>query len=315
MSASGRQVNYNVRTAKSVERHMIVDTVKELFKGYSVDQKRYIGFGSFYFTDFKLMHKALHIDNMVSIEKFTSDTQRVNFNKPYKCIDVRFGESQNLLPKLKWKKGYKDFIWMDYDKGLQTNMFLDCEIIFKNAAAGSVYLMTCNKQLKDYDLDAFKMKFDGLVPVGTVEKNLSSINSAKLIRLMFLSKIEEVIMQRNYKLSDDEKLKFVPLLFFTYSDSVAEMMSFGGVLIRNDFDANKLQTDLSYLPFVRFDDNEYEISPPNLTYKEIHHFNGHLPNNEEDLMDLEELVFIPKEEKLNYLKLYRYMPTYMDVVN
>ena len=150
MSASGNIINYNIRTCKSVERRMILSSIKELFKSVPYNQRRYIGFGSTYFTDFKLFHKELHIDNMISFEIETSLERRVEFNKPFKCISARLGKSTDLLQDIEWSDNIKDIIWMDYDDSLSYDMFNDVEQIFSNMSAGSIYLMSCIKQLKKY---------------------------------------------------------------------------------------------------------------------------------------------------------------------
>ena len=130
-----------------------------------INKCRYIGFGSPYFSDFRLFHKELHISKMYSFEIDPNQKNRVEFNKPFKCISIEIGKSTTLLPTLDWVKSNKDFIWMDYDNELEYDMFNDCDTVFRNAHVGSVYLMTCNKQLSNHSIESFSEKFGELSPI------------------------------------------------------------------------------------------------------------------------------------------------------
>ena len=154
MSASGNSINYDIRTSKSVERRMILSVVKELFKSVAYSERRYIGFGSTYFTDFKLFHKELHFDKLISFELEESLRLRVEYNKPFKCVEIKIGKSTDLLPFINWQENFKDVVWLDYDDHLNYDIFNDVEKVFSNIKYGSVYLMTCNKQLK-YSSDCY----------------------------------------------------------------------------------------------------------------------------------------------------------------
>ena len=102
---------------------------------------------------------------MYSFEIDPNQKNRVEFNKPFKCISIEIGKSTTLLPTLDWVKSNKDFIWMDYDNELEYDMFNDCDTVFRNAHVGSVYLMTCNKQLSNHSIESFSEKFGELSPI------------------------------------------------------------------------------------------------------------------------------------------------------
>src|SRR4051812_32120603 len=114
MSRSYERINYALRPAKSVERKMMVEAFRRLSEFRLVDTYRYIGFGSTYFADFQLIHKSLNIQAMKSIERDVENRARFEFNKPFRCIEMEFGESNLVLPTLPWAD-IPTIAWLDYD--------------------------------------------------------------------------------------------------------------------------------------------------------------------------------------------------------
>ena len=100
MSNSGRKINYSVRPAKNVERKMMRDFFLRLSHFGRIEDYRYIGFGSKYFSDFIIFHRHLNISEMISIEADTNNRARYEFNKPYSNIRMEWGHSSEVLPKL-----------------------------------------------------------------------------------------------------------------------------------------------------------------------------------------------------------------------
>lgn len=316
MSSSGNYINYNLRTAKSVERRMVLVTLSELFKYIPYSQRRYIGLGSTYFTDFRLFHKELHIDNMISFEIDKDLKKRAEFNKPYKCINIIEGNTTEKLPLINWSNEFRDFIWMDYDDELNYDMFNDVEHIFSVVQPGSVYLMTCNRQLsKKYEsIESFNENFGELAPSDLTVKDFSSERDFLLIKRMFLNKINETLKGRNHSLSENQKLIFRQLFFFTYKDG-APMVSYGGFvdIKQNEFSLKNF--NLHTYDFIKTSNDRYNINPPNITYKEAYLLNSHLPNTEEGFKNENEIDFIPLGDRNRYRILYKFLPNYMDVLN
>ena len=79
---------------------------------------RYIGLGSVYFTDFILMHKQMGLTDLVSIE-IVSDKEvkkRFEANKPFDCVDLRFGHTNQEFRGLTRRQADRhNLIWLDYD--------------------------------------------------------------------------------------------------------------------------------------------------------------------------------------------------------
>ena len=136
--ASGDVINYSIRPAKFVERRIIRDMLIKINRFSALEKYKYIGFGSKYFADFSLFHKTLHINEMVSIEGDVENEEKYNFNKPFECIDVVMGLSNDALPKISYDKQF--IAWLDYDYGIDTTMLNDIGIIVENIVSGSVFI-------------------------------------------------------------------------------------------------------------------------------------------------------------------------------
>lgn len=76
MSGSFRRIDYSLRPAKHAERRMMCDVFRRLRPFGRVEDYMYVGFGSVWFSDFSLFHRALGIRDMLSIEKERSAEQR-----------------------------------------------------------------------------------------------------------------------------------------------------------------------------------------------------------------------------------------------
>ena len=132
---SYRQVNYALRPAKSVERKMLNETFRCLTPFSRVGTYRYIGFGSNFFSDFILFHRSLGISNMTSIEHDKPARERFRFNLPFHCVELKFGESGEILPRLDWN--IRTLLWLDYDRPLDLEVLADVELFCASAISGS----------------------------------------------------------------------------------------------------------------------------------------------------------------------------------
>jgi hypothetical protein len=317
---SYRKINYDLRPAKSTERRMLVDILRRLCGNNSSDYA-YIGMGSTYFTDFKLFHKELHIKRMISFEKDAGIKSRLDFNKPFKCIEVITEESTVGLSQIDsdtWAQ--KIIAWMDYDDPLELFMFNDISIFFSKLTAKSIYLISCSRILRDENgkpptIESFRDRFGNLVPIDLKSQDLTLKASAITLRKLFYNKINDVLQLRNVSLPATEQLVFRPLLFLTYKDN-AEMFTFGGYLDFKDTSFTLEQYNLSSLEkFIKQDLIPYDIVVPKITYKEFDLLNSRVPEIEATLLRDKQINWIPETEKRCFLELYRYLPNFMNVVS
>src|SRR5690606_4978275 len=90
MKDSFRRIDYSIRPAKYAERRMLCDIFRKLAAFEPVEHYRYVGFGSVWFADFMLFHRALGIRHMLSIEQAVGSRERFEANKPFNLhIDFR----------------------------------------------------------------------------------------------------------------------------------------------------------------------------------------------------------------------------------
>lgn len=307
---SPKYLNYETRPAKFTERKMLLSTFLRLcndFKG----PYQYIGLGGLSFTDFKLFHKELHIKDMCSIEGGLKK-EKVKFNSPYSFISLYHEMTSEALTKIDLSK--KTLVWLDYDGALDNYMFEDLALLFKRLPVGSIYLMSCNKELKSaetgeiYTVEEFQEKFDGLVPFAIKEQDLSGSEDHKTIKRLFANLIDKIIKDRN---RTDENVAFHLLYNIIYQENRgARMFTYGGII--TDAETKFEDLNISDFDFVSNDDTVYKIDLPNLTFKEVDLINKHISSQEEtDILAAMNIVTVNEINK--YKSIYKYLPSFFDV--
>ncbi len=279
---------------------------------YFKEQYQYIGFGGLSFTDFKLFHKELHIDEMHSIEGGKFSKNKLDINNPYSFIKIHNGNASQVLTEMDLSK--KTIAWLDYDGALENYMFEDLSILFSKLPIGSIYLITCNKELKDpetsdiYQVETFLSKFRNQAPFSLVKKELATENSHVLIRTMLNSAIDKEIKERNRV---GENIKFQQLYNILYQENRgAKMFTYGGMILSDNEDLAKI--NIKHLPIVSPLEEPYKITVPNLTFKEMDILNSALKDNAKIDQLIEDHVF-SRTDIDKYEKVYRYLPIFMDI--
>lgn len=310
---SPRSLNYETRPAKFAERKMLLTSFQRICNYYG-NEYQYIGMGGLAFTDFKLFHKELHINEMFSIEGGDFTEEKIKFNCPYSFINIHREFTTQALNEIDIRK--KTIVWLDYDGCLDNYMFEDLSILLNSLPVGSIYLFSCNRDLKNdetgniYTIDEFKEKFGNLIPYNLKNTDLTGSSNYETILKMFLNQINSIIKQRNL---DGESIEFQQLYNILYQENRgAKMFTFGGIITEKD-DSN-LHFNLSDLNFLRIDKEPYRINIPNLTIKEIDLINNHLLfDNGYDYKDLMKMKIVGKHDLEKFLKIYKYLPAFFDV--
>ena len=140
--ASFCDINYAIRPAKAVERKMMVEGFRRLELAWPLSTYRYIGMGSVYFADFQLFHQTLGLDDMISIEREDQYKPRFEFNRPFRCVKIKYGESSDVLAALSWEK--RSLVWLDYDGKLEASVISDLQSIVQKVVSGSVVSVSVN---------------------------------------------------------------------------------------------------------------------------------------------------------------------------
>jgi len=296
---------------------MIGEVLQRLRHIEKLEEYRYIGFGSIYFSDFSLFHRNLNITKMISIEKDGKNKERFEFNAPFRCIELKIGESVHVLPKLKWHE--RTILWLDYDGSLDYNIFTDIETFVSQARSGSVIIISCNIEPLKEDpttktrLPVLKKILKEKTPLETREVDLTRANFGKYVRNVLHNYIISLVTQRNGPEKNSLNYEYKQLFNFQYSDN-ATMLTIGGLLINHEEDKIKDKLDdcdFQSLSFVRTGEENYEIDAPNLTSREISWINSFMPCD--DISIITDKKCIPEKDIQNYIKHYRFYPQFVEI--
>jgi hypothetical protein len=251
---------------------------------------------------------------MIGIEKEEEDRERIEFNQPYNCIKLHFGNSNEILPRLSWEENEKTIAWLDYDIVLDMSVLNDIRFYCTSASAGSILLITVDanpdklgepgKRLTQLKKNVGTDKLPGDVE----EKHLPDWGTAMLYRKVIHNEIKEIITARNGGLSEGSKLFYKQLYYFLYSDGT-NMLSVGGLLYDEEMLGAVENITFENLSFLRFGTDPYIINVPNLTIREKRILDTKLPR--ENLLEMAKIP-VPEEDIGYYAELYRWFPTFTE---
>ena len=312
--ASFEKVNYSLRPAKAVERKMLCDSFRRLSPFARVDTYQYVGFGSTYFSDFSLIHRSLGISHLISIEREIAMCERFMFNRPYRSIDLRFGESTELLPELDWNP--KTIVWLDYDGKLTADVLADVATFCRSCTPGSVLAVSVNahpdRVPPDQDPEKFRLALlkkrlgQYKVPADVGPKQLAGWDVALLNRRIVDQQIQSTLAERNGGLPANARLCYNQLFNFHYRDG-ARMMTTGGLVYQVGQENIVSSCGFNQLDFVREHEHPYEIVVPNLTFKEMRHIDAQLPTENKPV-----IAPVGDDDIAAYKAIYRYFPTFIE---
>lgn len=313
MPSSFENINYGLRPAKNIERKMLCEAFRRLHVFGNVNSYRYIGFGSTYFTDFILLHKALDITNMISVEREVEKKERFEFNRPYSSIRMEFAESSLVLPSLPWE--VRTIGWLDYDGKLSSSILSDVKYFCASASLGSVIVITVNAHPDGHEEDRVGL-LKGRVGAEKTPRDVTHIalrqwGTAAIYRDIIANEIAETLSERNAGIPSGQKVLYKQLFNFHYRDRPGPYMLTVGGLFYDEGQRHLVgMAGFDDFAFVNADERTpYVIDAPNLTYREIRHLDSQLPA--EDLTTLD-VKAIPEEDVAKYAEVYRYFPMFIE---
>lgn len=275
MAGSSISVNYNIRPCKSIERKMICEMISRLTVFDYIKNYRYIGMGAKYFVDFSLLHKELGINNMYSMEINSAEKnkKRFEFNKPFNCIKMLFGDASDILnsSNISWKQE-KNIIWLDYDGGINSNQIQDVESCISKVESGSMIFVSFNSDLGDKfkmaspkeKLDIYCSRIDNEILVKLLSpRDLSREKIYQTTNKMFDMVVKNKILERNSTIrNENEKLLSQQLVYFKYNDSRAKMLTLGWIVYKKG-DSDKFnKCGFRDFEFYNSGNNPYDITVP-----------------------------------------------------
>lgn len=324
-TSSSYRVQYDLRPAKQVERRMIIDALQRLsIAGFPITDYQYTGFGAIYFVDFILFHKLLGMSRLLSLEQEPGLTSRVEFNKPFSCVDTRMFPASSEIPSL--SRDIQHIVWLDYDGVMHKSFLSDIQSAMTILSPGSILLVTVDVEPpEDYDYKEVDPDFDSSKKVlgprewkGYFEYHASAFLDLRLSEEDF-GKSELVLRSSEILRAAFTKsiiarpeLEFLPMFNFVYKDS-HKMLSMGGMIARR---AEKRQLRASTLcdtVYYRdnFDSAPFEITVPRLTRKERAYLDGQMPCA--DGWVPSEFVLEPEEVR-RYNEIYRFLPAFAEIL-
>jgi len=303
---------------------MLIDAFLLLSEaGFHVRHYRYIGMGSVHFIDFALFHKYLGIQSMLSVELATDIDNRIKFNCPYQgSIEYRTGVAveEILRQTFARRDNAQYFIWLDYDNILCRESVLS---IYQTAGAlseGSILLVTVDTEPPVNDPTGEKnRKADNEenlnISKGYFEKHAREFlgeRDLKDFRYELLPRINIDILGNAMSLGAKRSGKsFFPLFNFLYADG-HRMLTIGGIVVDRKHERMLLKSALLGACYIRtsFAAEPFKIDVPVITRKEQMHLDSLMPIGNLDDRDFE----LAPEEVANYREIYRFYPTYAELL-
>lgn len=308
MTASYPRVDYALRPAKNIERKMMCEAFRRLDRFSDLKHYRYVGFGSTYFSDFLLLHRALGLEHMISIEHHIEYQERFEFNRPFDCVRMEFGRCVQVLPRLDWSG--RTIAWLDYDSSLTLSVLADVDCVFSNASSESIAVITVNAHTGPREKRVVERLKDALgaehVDAGLSDNDFRQWGTARQYYRILSTQINRTLRDRNAAAPQGERIEYRKLFRFHYADG-ARMLTTGGLLYAAPDRGRVQQCGFEQLEFCR--SHPYKIEVPNLTCREIHHLESQMPCDSPAQVDA---PGIPCEDVAKYSKVYRYFPTFAE---
>ena len=310
MPASYREIDYRIRPGKYVERMMMVEAFRRL-RFASVESYQYVGLGSVYFSDFMLIHRALGIQKMVSIERAVQDRDRFVGNIPFSTVEMLWGDTATELAKV--DLSLRSIVWLDYDGRLSSSMLSDIANVVTRVTGGSVLAVTVqckfDRVIGEHGADASVQELVDTLGAGRVAHDLKTTDiegqgTGRLFRRIILEEINRALSARNAVLHRTHQFEARQVFNFRYEDGVP-MMTLAVVIV--DAGQRGLLDLCSFdaLDFVRTGEEHFKIAIPKLTPREIKALEAQMPNDDPSKLSL---GAIPPRDAGQYTKLYRFFP-------
>lgn len=304
------KVHYELRPAKQVERRMLIDALLALSAaGFPIKHYQYTGMGSIYFIDFMLLHRLIGISAMLSVEYDTKITRRVEFNRPFECVQTEIAPIGDVIPRLSLDR--RHLLWLDYDGVLTGSHLSDISAATTRLSVGSILLITIDVEPPtDTDVPSDWMQyfkdeageyFAPSLTIGDFAKSVLPIRNVEFV----WNAIKSGIVGRT-------EVHFIPMFNFIYEDG-HRMLTLGGMIGTDHEEELIAASGLAKTEFFRssFDVAPCIIKVPRLTRKERQYLDGFMPAPDGWRPTEFELS---EENVLAYRQIYRFCPTYAELL-
>jgi hypothetical protein len=303
---SYRTVQYELRSAKQVERRMLIDALQTLSgEGWDISNYQYTGMGSVYFVDFVLLHKFLGINDMWSVEFDEDITKRVKFNRPFSFIKLFMDDVGDVIPQLSPRK--RHILWIDYDTIVSGKVVQDVMLAAGRLSRGSILLVTVDVEPPVRDGGPRKWKEYFNSEVKQYLRPNSRFGRDNIVRVNLDVLANAISAATAGRLG----LEFLPLFSFDYRDG-HRMLTMGGMFIDPNERAKMMAGRLAERGYIRFsfEDDPYRINVPRVTRKERLYLEGAMPCRDGWVPTSFEME---AEDVRSYSEIYRFFPVYAEL--
>ena len=308
--SSFEKINYSIRPAKATQRGMLMEAVGRLAPIFPLSKYQYIGFGSTFFLDFKMIHRQYGIKRLTSVEREYEKKRRFDFNKPFSCIRMYYGTAAEFFTSQEINWDHPAIIWLDYDYRLKGSVMADIDRVVEEARPGSLLVVTVDaelpeaktlRQLLGKEVDISKL----LEIVGGRVSALADWGLAHAYWTLASRALESTLRTRR------PECEWKQLFHFRYQDG-HRMLTFGGLLVDKKVKREVKQCRFKELPYFCPGKDAFEIAVPNLTEPEMHRLAQRMPNlTKRNRKPLTHLA-IEDVDIDNYQLLYRYLPRFVE---
>ena len=319
---------YHLRPNKFIDRHLFIQMLGGLRKIYPIEKYQYVGFGSFLFDDFKILHNNLGLSDMISLESDADICKRAEFNKPYKCISVQNTTSSDYIANAALEKA--TIFWLDYtapsELGSQLADF--CTLVGK-MKAGDIIRITLNAnpsalddgepkenddQIHDGRLAKLKSLIDEYIPSDTAKESMTYNGYPQLLLSCLRNAAGKTLSPSQY-----QRRRLMPLFSSCYADG-QQMITLTAIVIDNEYAEGRIKECLKLHDYVNCEwDSPCLIQAPELTAKETIHINNALPikRSIKTIKDKYGFAFQNgaslEDAIMSYVKYYKYYPNFHHV--
>jgi len=296
-----KTMDYRHRPAKNIERHLLIEACRRVLAAYPAHRKKfqYVGFGALEFLDFQLVHRALGIEQMISIEK--KRTARHEFNKPFKSIKIIEGHSNHVLPGGEIDLKRPTIIWLDSMDGLNKSVIEDLVTLGRTLSAPSFLIVTINAHPVTPESERLNSLSRAVgsqyVPPGTTDGSLAKDGLAIAQRTIIEEVLKEAVLQRR------DPVQWMQTMNFQYRDG-AVMQTVAGMIVPQSMTRRDVDQVFSDIDFYRPGSDYIDLRVPVITVKERVLLDRQLPKGSKAPLLAKS---IPKDDLIAYRQVYRYL--------
>lgn len=325
--STGGNIPYHLRQNKAIERNLFIDLLSRIGRYRNISAYRYVGFGGPFLEDFKHLHSALRISDMISLEIDQNVYARQKFNRPISCVELRKESSGDFLSNYDFEDETNAIVWFDYATPDIGEQLSEVQRLIEKLGHGDIFKITVNSSpgtlghsdASHQDMLSLRAQtaLNRLGDYGPPTVSSADVTAKSYPGLL----LKALLNAAKHGLSGDRGLVVQGLTAFVYSDGQQMLTLTGTLLQESELSVFFEKTRLNSWPF--FNDCTKAprlISVPAFSAKERVHVESMLPGADADQI-IESLQYYvggtqqaAKAEINNFINFYRLYPWYSRIV-